>query len=155
MDRQHGLSGYLSGQHGAESLIQMCGLKENTQAFHVITSGQNPPNPVELLSSARMAQMLTQLRARYDYIILDLPPIGEVSDALTVAKETDGVLLVVRQEYCSRNLLSKAVRQFEFVESRILGIVYNCASEGGSGYDRKYYKKYGEYAKAEKTKSGR
>lgn len=159
--KKPGLSGFLSGQSHMENLIQLCGLKGNEKAFHVIAAGQNPPNPVELLSSARMAKMLSKLRSVYDYVILDLPPIGEVSDALAVAKETDGILLVVRQNYCSRPALGAAVRQFEFVESRLLGVVYNCATEeaGGYGnkyYNKKYYKKYyqkpeGRYAAATRT----
>ena len=142
VSRKPGLSGFLSGQNNLENLIQLCGLREDEKAFHVIAAGQNPPNPVELLSSARMAKMLAKLRGVYDYVILDLPPIGEVSDALAVSKETDGILLVVRQHYCNRPALSAAVRQFEFVESRLLGIVYNCAAEESGSYGRKYYKKY-------------
>ena len=97
---------------------------------------------MELLSSARMAKMIDRLRHNYDYIILDLPPVGEVGDALAVAKLTDGMLLVVRQNYCNRLALNAAVRQFEFVDTKMLGVVYNCASEGGRGYGRGYYKRY-------------
>ena len=140
--RMPGLSGYLSGRVSENNLIQLCGLEEDEAAFHVIASGQNPPNPVELLSSPRMAKMLKALRSGYDYIILDLPPIGEVSDALAVAKETDGILLVVRQDYCNRNALVSAIHQFEFVGSRILGINFNCAKESSGAYGKKYYKKY-------------
>lgn len=150
--RKPGLSGFLSGQNHLENLIQLCGIEGNEKAFHVIAAGQNPPNPVELLSSTRMEKMLNKLREVYDYVILDLPPIGEVSDALAVAKETDGILLVVRQHHCNRPALAAAVRQFEFVESRLLGVVYNCATEESAGYgnkyyNKKYYKKY--YQKAE------
>ena len=123
---------------------KLCGLTENERAFHVISAGRNPPNPMELLSSTRMEQMLALLRRNYDYIILDLPPVGEVGDALAVAKMTDGMLRVVRQNYCNRLALGAAIRQFAFVDSRILGIVYNCTDEGGNGYSRKYYKKYGK-----------
>lgn len=143
--KKPGLSGYLSGLVPLDTLIQQCGLQGNEAAFHVIAAGQIPPNPVELLSSARMVKLLKLLRNNYDYIILDLPPIGEVSDALAVVKETDGVLLVVRQDYCNRVALKSAVRQFEFVGSRILGMAYNCASENSAGYSKKYYKKYGGY----------
>ena len=139
-----GLSDFLAGQSHADNLIQNCGLKENERAFHVVSAGRNPPNPMELLSSTRMEQMLALLRRSYDYIILDLPPVGEVGDALAVAKMTDGMLLVVRQNYCNRLALGAAVRQFAFVDSRILGIVYNCTDEGGNGYSKKYYKKYGK-----------
>ena len=137
-----GLSDFLAGQSRADNLIQNCGLKNDERAFHVVSAGRNPPNPMELLSSRRMEQMIGLLRQNYDYIILDLPPVGEVGDALAVAKLTDGMLLVVRQNYGNRLALGAAVRQFEFVDSRILGIVYNCADESSNGYGKKYYKKY-------------
>ena len=151
-----GLSNYLSGLSHMDELFQPCGIRGEENAFTVIAAGRNPPNPVELLSSARMEKMLDRLRQSYDYIILDLPPVGEVSDALAVAKLTDGVLLVVRQNYCNRLALNSAVRQFQFVESRILGIVSNCASENVGAYGKKYYKKYhgryaGSYARSYKS----
>lgn len=90
--------------------------------------------------------MMELLRQRYDYIILDLPPVGEVGDALAVAKLTDGMLIVVRQNYCDRIALLSAIRQFEFVDAKILGIVFNCTTVDGSRcgkhYDQKYYRKY-------------
>ena len=112
-------------------------------AFQVVSAGRNPPNPVELLSSAKMMDLLEKLRKTYDYVILDLPPVGEVSDALAIAKQIDGILLVVRQDYCNRMALNAAINQFEFVECRILGTVFNCTNEEGAGYGRKYYSKYG------------
>lgn len=137
-----GLSNFLTGQSNTEGLIQFCGIKKEEDAFHVITAGENPPNPIELLSSKRMAAVLKSLRKSYDYIILDLPPVGEVSDALAVAKETDGILLVVRQNYCDRVSLGETVRQFAFMNSKILGIVFNCTSEYGGKYGKNYYKRY-------------
>jgi capsular exopolysaccharide synthesis family protein len=150
-----GLSNYLSGLSHLEELFQPCGIEGEENAFTVVAAGRNPPNPVELLSSARMEKMMDRLRQTYDYIILDLPPVGEVSDALAVAKLTDGILLVVRHNYCNRSVLNSTVRQFEFVGARILGIVSNCASENMGSYGKKYYKKYygryiGSYARAQK-----
>lgn len=142
IQKKPGLSGFLSGQKHEKAIFQYCNIPGDEQAFHVIASGQNPPNPVELLSSVRMTKMLARLRELYDYIILDLPPVGEVTDALAVAKETDGILLVARQNYCNRLVLSETIRQFEFVDSRILGTVYNCAKENTGAYGKKYYKKY-------------
>lgn len=67
---------------------------------------------------------------------------GEVSDAMALAKEIDGILLVVRQNYCDRNVLADASRQFEFIQARTLGVVFNATSEnGGKGYYKKYYKR--------------
>ena len=142
ISRTPGLSDFLSGQTGAENLIQRCSLKEGALAFHAIAPGHMPPNPLELLSSNRMEKLLAKLRESYDYIILDLPPVGEVSDALAAARFTDGMLVVVRQNYCDRMALNAAVRQFEFVDAKILGVVFNCTSEDGKGYSNKYYKRY-------------
>jgi capsular exopolysaccharide synthesis family protein len=138
-----GLSNYLSGLCALDAIFQPCGLTDEEDAFQVVSAGRNPPNPIELLSSDKMSQMLKTLRETYDYIVLDMPPVGEVSDALAVAKDTDGVLLVVRHNYCNRVALSEAVRQFEFMEAKILGIVCNCANKNGNGYSKKYYKRYG------------
>ena len=142
-----GLSDFLTGQITADNLIQLCGIEDDASAFHAISSGRTPPNPMELLSSVRMKKMIGHLRSHYDYIILDFPPVGEVSDALAAAKLTDGMLMVVRQNYCDRLVLNNAVRQFEFVDSKILGVVFNCTHEDssfGRKYGKKYYKKYGK-----------
>lgn len=141
--KKPGLSSLLTGQSGLDGLIQYCGIKNDEKAFHVITAGQNPPNPIELLSSARMQRVIQELRRNYDYVIFDLPPVSEVSDAIAIAKQTDGILLVVRQNYCDRQILSDTIRQFEFVDAKILGVVYNAVEEGsGKGYYKKYYNKY-------------
>lgn len=149
IERVPGLSNYLAGRIGIDVVLQTYGADaEDKVPFHVITAGRVPPNPIELLSSEKMAQMLEKLRECYDYIVLDLPPVGEVSDAIVAAKIVDGVLMVVCQNYCSRNAFSHAIEQFEFVNSRILGIVMNRVSERGRGYYRygkRYYKKYYGY----------
>ena len=151
-----GLSNYLTRQVQIEEIIQKYSASNGECAFDVISSGRNPPNPIELISSARMEKMLTNLRNAYDYIILDLPPVGEVSDALVAAKLADGMLLVVRQDYCNRTVLKSAVDQLHFGGSRILGVVLNCTTEN-SGYARRYksYKRYysryeGSYVRAAK-----
>ena len=141
-----GLSDFLSGQTHPEGLIQPCGMKGCEKAFHVIAAGQNPPNPVELLSSDRMTRLLGKLRSVYDYVILDLPPVGEVSDALAVSGATDGILLVVRRCRCDRAALRAALQQFEFVGSRLLGIVYNCSEKDSGTSGKKAGKAYcGKY----------
>lgn len=150
-----GLSDYLTGQEGSGKIIQMCGIEGEEQAFHVISAGRIPPNPMELLSSDRMVQLMDRLRAHYDYIFLDLPPVEEVSDALAAVRYADGVLLVVRQNGCDRIALSNAVRHFEFMDTKILGIVFNCVSGERTRYTNKYYRKYyGQaYYESERNKS--
>ena len=109
-----------------------------------MTAGSIPPNPVELINSAKMSQMLNELRKQFDYIIIDTPPVGDISDALVAAKFANGVLLVTRHNYCTRAALCDAVQQFEFVDAKILGIVFNCVGEKSSKYNyRKYADQYG------------
>ena len=142
LNKQPGLSSCLTGQGDLNNLIQRCNLSGGDKSFYVITAGQNPPNPVELLSSNRMNLVLETLRKHYDYVILDLPPIKEVSDSLAVADKLDGMLLVVRQNYCNRVDLSNTIRQLAFVNAKVLGIVFNGVTESGKGYGRKYYNRY-------------
>lgn len=141
-----GLSNYLSGQSALQDVIQPCG-NDVKEGFDVITSGRNPPNPIELLSSTAMETLVNELRGSYDYILFDLPPVGEVSDAMVAAKLADGILLVARQNYGNTVALSNAVQQFRFVETRLLGIVLNAMSESGNryGYGYRYGKKYYKY----------
>ena len=137
-----GLTDFLALQTYLPDVIQKCRLDE--VGFNVIAAGPVPPNPIELLSSQRMDKAITVLKKSFDYIILDLPPVSEVSDALAAAKLTDGMLLVVRQNYCNRRRLEDSIRQFEFMDERVLGVVVCCAVDETTGY-KKYYKKYSSY----------
>lgn len=142
-----GLSEYLTGHATMDDATQFCRV-DNEGGFAIIASGHNPPNPIELLSSTKMQKAIEQLRGFFDYIILDLPPVGEVSDAMVAAKLTDGILLVVRENYCNTAALTSAVSQFEFIESRILGLVLNCVGEHSGKYYYRYYgKKYARYGR--------
>lgn len=151
VEKMPGLSDFLVGQIGLDSLIQSCGIPDEETAFYVISSGRTPPNPIELLSSERMSKLLDKLKQSFDYVILDLPPVAEVSDAIAISKKTDGILMVVRQNHGNHVDLAAAVRDFEFVDAKILGVVFNFAKENSDGkyhgrYSGKYNKKY--YAKA-------
>ena len=142
LNKKPGLSSCLTGQSDLNNLIQCCNVSGEGNAFHVITAGQNPPNPIELLSSAKMDATLDTLRKHYDYVIVDLPPIKEVSDALAVADKLDGMLLVVRQNHCNRVDLGATVRQLAFVNAKVLGVVFNGIGDTGKGYGKKYYNHY-------------
>ena len=144
MAQEHGLSGYLTRQSSIEDIVQEYRLRDGV-SFVVVPAGKIPPNPTELLNSPRMERFMEKFLNRYDYIILDLPPVEEVSVALVSAKLADGVLLAVRQNYCNRVALEDTVSQFEFVKGRILGFLITCASSGGSGYGKPYYKYKGYY----------
>lgn len=98
---QHGLSSYLIGK----SSLDECILKTEIENLSVIKSGPIPPNPSELLNSERMKQLIIWLEDNYDYIILDTPPVGLVSDAILLMKLSDIVLYVVKSGYSQRNFL--------------------------------------------------
>ena len=145
IERKPGLSDLLTGQAALNGSIQYCGIREDEKAFHVISAGEIPPNPVELLSSQKMHTLLETFRTAYDYVLLDFPPVGEVSDALVASAEMDGILIVTRQNHGNRPALGETIHQIEFVNGKILGVVYNGVSESGGkyGYSKSYYKKYG------------
>lgn len=146
--RYPGLSEYLTGLVELDELKQtFCDESvENQQTITVITAGNTPPNPIELLSSSKMLELITTLREQFDYIILDMPPINDVSDALVAPKLADGVLLVVHQNYSSRTAIRNAIQQFEFVDAKILGIIFNCVSDRIGGYRQKRYgNRYSNY----------
>ena len=149
INKKPGLSSYLTGQSDLNELVQNCNISGDEQAFHVIAAGQNPPNPVELLSSNRMDMAIESLRKQYDYVIFDLPPIVEVSDTLAIAQKVDGVLVVVRQNHCNRLALNMTLRQLAFVDAKVLGVVFNAVADEGRPYGRKYYRyyknRYGRY----------
>ena len=120
-----GLTECLIRRYEPEDVITVCG--REGEAFCVIPAGQIPPNPMELLSSGRMTGLLQTLREEYDEILLDLPPVGEVSDALMTAKFADGLVLVARCGYCRSRNLKNALDRFRSVDARVLGVLANCA----------------------------
>lgn len=141
IERTPGLTDYLTGQCPASEIFQSCGFSEDIGIMQVIAAGTEPPEPVKLLASEKMQNLLTRLRQEYDYILLDLPPVGEVSDALTVASQTDGMIPVVRQNLCHRNALNDALKQLEFVNTHILGLVYNGVTAKKDTYRGRFSRK--------------
>ena len=135
-----GLSNLLVEKKDESKYIQ---LSEMLDGLPIISGGSVPPNPSELLSSKRMAAVLEELKKQFDYIIIDLPPIAAVSDALIVSKLADGMLLVVRQDYADKRLMDDAVRQLQFHEANIIGFVLNCSHSEHKYYGK--YKRYGRY----------
>lgn len=128
-----GLSNLLAGMCTEEEAIH----KERFPNLDIIFSGAIPPNPSELLSSPRMVKLLETLSARYDYIIIDTPPVNVVTDASVLAPILDGVLFVVRQKQSERDSVSRAVNQLSLAGAKLLGFVLNGAKlVGGRKYAR-------------------
>ncbi len=131
-------------------------LAEVTQKTHiphldVITSGPVPPNPAELIMSDAMTEMLEKLKSQYDYIILDTPPVGLVSDALELAHFADVTLYVVRQNFTKKDMITLLNNRYSREELHNVSIVMNGfevkAKYGyGYGYNYGYGYGYGSYS---------
>ncbi len=117
--------------------------------WYIIPSGERPPNPSELLGSRKMARLLQVLQEEFDYVIIDLPPVNVVSDALVVSKLITGMILVVRQDHTGTKELKNCVRQLRMSNIKVLGCVFNGvkSSSGSYGKYKKYYKEYGDKPK--------
>ena len=114
--------------------------------WYIMPSGEIPPNPSELLGSKRMETALEQLREKFDYIVIDLPPVNIVSDALSIANLITGMIIVIREEYTEKKELERCFRQLKLSNVKVLGCVMNEAKSGGGGYGK--YKKYRYYKKS-------
>ena len=106
----------------------------------VLTSGPKPPNPSELLGSARMNQVMEEAKNLYDVVIFDMPPVVAVTDAQIMASKADGTILVVRENVARKESLTKARDLLNMVQARIIGVVYNGAEHSK---DSGYYYYYG------------
>ncbi len=130
-----GLADLLRGKGVQLSELQSY-LLEN---WYVLPSGYIPPNPSELLGSNRMANLLGKLKEIFDYIIIDLPPVNIVSDAISVSSLISGMIVVIREEYSEKKELERCFRQLRLSNVNVMGCVMNGSKpEGGS----KKYKKY-------------
>lgn len=143
-----GLSQYLSGQQKLEEVL----CSTNVKDLDMIFSGSYAPNPAELLEEEAFGKLIQWARSGYEYIIIDTPPITQVIDAAIVAKECDGITLVVESGVISYRMAQSVKKQLEKTGHRILGVVLNRVGSKNSGhygeyYGKRYGKRYGKYAK--------
>ena len=135
LERGAGLTTALIGAADVEDLLQSWG---EDQIF-VLTSGQIPPNPSELLGSDEMNRLLSHLEGLFDTIIIDAPPILPVTDATVLCQHASGVILVVGSNIVTTQNMERAVRTLELVDANILGIVLNrVPGKGPDAYSYRY-----------------
>lgn len=138
LPQKPGLSNLLAGLCSEEEAVQTSDLMDNLK---VITAGDIPPNPSELLSSDRMETVLHHFSSQFDFILLDLPPVNAVADGLVISKLADGMIFVVCRGYCEKKPLEAALRNMKYLNIKILGFVMT-----RGGVDKtSYQKKYGKY----------
>ena len=144
---QNGLAEYLAGltKDIADCLVPCNGLT-------LMPSGQTPPNPAEMLASARMRELIETLSAEYDYIFIDLPPICQAADAAALAPALTGCYLVVRSGICEARDIEHAKEMLDATGARLCGVILNDVESTKSSYYAKqnYYADNNIGAKTEK-----
>lgn len=144
---ENGLSEYLAGVVAEPEIIET-----THDGLCLLTSGRCPPNPAELLFRPRFAELIARVKDEYDFVFVDLPPVGIISDATVVAPHIGAYVLVARVGRSDHRMLRNTVEAIEGVGGKIAGFVLNDVLEstaggyGGYGkygrYYRKYYRKY-------------
>ena len=130
-----GLTDFLAGQEKLDSAIKPTSISN----LSVLNCGSTPPNPTELVGSKRMDETLAALKDRYDFILIDSPPVMPVSDAVVLSTMVDGVVLVVRANETKRQIVKAAVAQLGNGQGKILGVVLNRVDVRNAEY-KDYYK---------------
>jgi capsular exopolysaccharide synthesis family protein len=114
-------------------------------SLYVMPAGTPPPNPAELLASTQMRDMLTELRGRYDHIVIDTPPTLSVTDAVILSTQADTVILVIRSGQTSKQALRRARDLLMRVNAKVAGVLLNAADLKSADYYY-YYEYRGEYS---------
>jgi tyrosine-protein kinase Etk/Wzc len=124
-----GLSNYLIGASTIDEILRP--VAEN---YYIIPSGPIPPNPSELLGSPRLAQLIAELRERFDYVVIDAPPIGLVTDAQLIAPYSDATLYIVRHNVTPKHYLKMIDMLYREKRFNKLNLILNAVGEGEANY---------------------
>lgn len=138
-----GLSSYLTGTT-SESVVQ----KVPGEELRIIPSGPIPPAPAELLSSEKMKHFVQHLSDKFDFVLLDSPPVESVTDSLALSQYVDGTIIVVRAGKTTKDMLESGLKKFRDVNTRFLGFVLN-GMKHNEGRKYYYYGYNSYYAKDE------
>ncbi len=140
-----GVVNYLIGNETLEAITE----STHIPYLDLISSGPIPPNPAELLMSDAMEELIKELKEKYDYIILDTPPVGLVSDALELAKFCDATLYVVKQGYTKKGMLHVVNEKHKRGELNNISILLNgFVNKEKFGYGYGYGYGYGAYGES-------
>ena len=139
LDATKGLSSYLINKSTLEEVIE----KTEIESLHVISSGPTPPNPAELLDSPKMQDLIKELNKIYDYVIIDTPPIGLVTDGVILMQHADVNLYVVRHNYSKTKALSVINSLYSQGQVKNVNLIINDFKHTASGYGYGYGYGYG------------
>jgi capsular exopolysaccharide synthesis family protein len=151
-----GLTDFLAGQAPLERVIMPTAIPK----LHLLSRGSPAPNPTELVGSQKMHESLGALKERFDFLLIDSPPITPVSDAVLLSTMVDGVILVVRGQRTRKHLVKAAVAQLKSSQAKILGVVLNGVDIRSAEYSNLYHPSYapfvyGDYVRKESSLSRR
>lgn len=150
-----GLAGLLAQEDLAPEHLWGAVRTTSVDLLHVLPAGTRPPNPAELLSGGRMAQILQWAEGRYDRILCDAPPIGAVADGALLGRVSNGALFVVHPERADRLSCGHALAALRRMNCPVLGVIINGASgRNGYGYGYRYGRRYGAYHPEDDTSAG-
>ncbi len=151
ISHSRGLSNYLSGNVALSDLI----IDLPIPNLSILPCGPIPPNPAELVSSERMKEMLRVLSQLYDHIIIDSPPLINVTDPVILSTMVDGTILVVQASRSTRDMLRRSRQELSGVGAKIFGVVLNNVDIRRDGYDEYYYYRYySNYGQSSKDTKG-
>jgi succinoglycan biosynthesis transport protein ExoP len=139
LTNHRGLSNVLTGGLSLDEGIQ----ETPVRGLSLLSPGVRPPNPSELLGSRKMKDILKDLRQRFEFILIDSPPVIAISDAAILSVITDGVLLVLDGQRTSTGSVQKAVERLDTVRARFLGVILNAVNLDDPDYA--YYRTYSHY----------
>ena len=133
-----GLSSLINGEASIDQVAQ----PTPQPGLSIISSGPRPPNPAELLGSPHCRAALDRLNDAFDLVIIDSPPVVAVTDAVVLATEVDGVILVIKSFKVARDLVLQAKRQLVDVDARLIGVILNNFDIQRKSYGYYYYYSY-------------
>jgi len=148
VDNKFGLSNLIGGSPEVGMALKQTAVP----SLMVIPSGPIPPNPSEMLGSARLGKLIGLLREKFDVVIFDCTPLIAVTDATVLATQVDGVILVIKSGATRRKILKRGVKQLEDVQAKIIGAVLNQVNVKNSSY---YYAYYYSHYYGEKEDGGK
>ncbi|WP_373598238.1 CpsD/CapB family tyrosine-protein kinase [Paraclostridium bifermentans] len=146
----HGITDILTNQKSFDECVHVTEVK----GLHVLSCGKIPPNPSEMLASKKMRYFIDSLRDYYDYIFIDAPPIGIITDAGIISTYVDGTILVVASKEVDVDMAKIAKERLEKVNANMLGVVLNKFEDnsGSYGYYNYYYEEGSSHNKGRKSK---
>jgi len=141
MGPRSGLSNVLTGSATLEHTITRSPILSN---LFILPAGTPPPNPAELLASSNMRDLLTDLREKYDHIIIDTPPTLSVTDAVVLSQRMDAIILVIRSSQTTKQALRRSRDILMQVNAKITGVLLNAVDLTSPDYYY-YYEYQGKY----------